>query len=121
MDKEKKTVIRIEVSAEEKAAIQEFQKLLGFKSQKAIVDHLLFVGLLTLEYTAGVRPFDAASFANALYTIGSHFLQGEFGDRNIEQTIKEFKAWQTIKGRDPQRSLGSGRVLVEPTGSLKPG
>jgi hypothetical protein len=107
-----KTTISVSTDEDMKAAIAEWQKLMGFTSQRAFCEHLMFVGLMCHEMVAG-KPLTAENFANALYTIGSHFLAGSYRG-NMEETIEEFQAWRKTKASHTVRHTQVGSVLVTP-------
>lgn len=89
--------IRIDVTEEEKKAIEEWKKLMGFRSQKEMVRFLTLIGSMAIEqFSEG--PLTGEQLANALYTVVASFIRAEFGS-NVNATIKNFKEWQEWKKR----------------------
>jgi hypothetical protein len=105
---EKTTNLVWPATDEEKAAINEFQKMLGM-SQREFLAFTGTLGMMVLELMAE-RPIDAQSFANALFDIGGRFLQAEYR-RSVPQTVEGFRKWKALKEKELARTWKGTRRL----------
>lgn len=118
-----KTTVSVDnLSADEHKQLEEWNRIFQFASHRELIEYVIFLGHLANEMDVVGKRIDGVASRNALYSMGSAFLRGEFRsgdgppfypDQDLEETVEFWQEYLDISSKAAtERHLISVGLMV---------